>query len=177
MGLLGGNKDTVNKGSKREAEALVGIGAAKVGKDPVAYTDGMEWGHFAMSSWLDKNFPCDHREFVILDQKGRPVKAADPFHVYCDAEYKGKRDHSFRQCLNCSIVKTSIHGTESNLMQMRMLLAVDQDEAECPVNGLEKKGGLLKSVVKDSIEDQKSSMTPQEIDEFRQFQEWKKMQG
>ena len=170
--LFAGDK----KGAKKESVALASIGAAKVGEDPVAYTDNMEWTHFSMSRYLDKELPCERRDFVILDQKGRPIKAAKPMHVFCGHDYKGKRDHSFRQCLNCSIIGTNIHKPNESVMmlQLRMYLATEEDEDDCSMTPAKNTKTFLKKAVSDSVNESTPSMSPEEVAEFRRYQEWRR---
>lgn len=137
--------------SNKDKEAVAGLGASLVGKDPGAFTDAQEWSHFAMTIWMDKNYPCEQREYAILDSKGRPVEVTKLMDIYCDAKLDGKREHGFRRCLNCPVIGSKVTDFE-NLLQIRRYM--ENPDAYGESGG----GGEVKV-----------EMTPEEYAKYQEF--------
>ncbi len=182
MGLLDSSKERERKPSmgeklsKKEKEAQANITLAEVAQDPGALPTQAKFVQQSIKLHMGKHYPCDHREFVVRDQKGRPVKAARPMHVLCDAEYKGKRDHYYTQCLDCTIIKTSIKDPKCLIQELMYLERRDHEERE-----EQSLVGKSKKNLKDAVgEELRGTVPNQRIvddDEYQEFRRWKENQN
>ncbi len=187
MGLLDSTekkmKEKPLKGDKlssREKEAQANLAMAQVAKDPGALPTQGKFVQQSIKTYMDKNYPCDHREFIVHDSKGRPVKAAPVMHVLCDAEYKGRRDHYYTQCLDCTIIKTDLKNNKpkcliQELMYLEKVEEAEHGEGESGVGIFDKTRKNLKESVDEELTGKESkSRDYKEDPEYEEFLAWKK---